>query len=132
MSLVVDASALIAWLMPDEVGLDLRALIERNGDVGAPWLLWAELRNSMMTFERRGRIPAVTSENILTNVEGLDIRYDTTPSSTTVLTLCRDHRLSAYDALYLELALRRKASLVTGDANLAEAARRSGVTVLER
>jgi predicted nucleic acid-binding protein len=42
------------------------------------------------------------------------------------LALARAHRLTAYDATYLELALRRGAPLATFDQKLAEAARKAG------
>jgi predicted nucleic acid-binding protein len=47
-----------------------------------------------------------------------------------VLALARAHRLTAHDALYLELALRRSAALATLDARLREAARAEGVQLV--
>ena len=132
MTLVIDASAVLAWLLPDEVSVDLSTLIAAHDGGFAPSLLWVEVRNSLIMSERRSRIPFGGVERFTATFDKLHLTYDTTPNSRTVLALCRDHRLTAYDALYLELALRRKASLVTGDARLAEAARKSGVTVLER
>ena len=58
--LVLDASALASWLMPDEVGTDLAALAEAHDSFCAPWLLWAEIRNILIVGERRGRIPAAS------------------------------------------------------------------------
>ncbi len=45
------------------------------------------------------------------------------------LCLARRHRLSGYDAAYLETALRRGAKLATLDRKLATAAAREGVSV---
>jgi predicted nucleic acid-binding protein len=47
-----------------------------------------------------------------------------------VLALARAERLTAYDAAYLELTVRKGADLATKDAALAKAARRAGVTVV--
>jgi predicted nucleic acid-binding protein len=47
-----------------------------------------------------------------------------------VLNLARSEGLSAYDASYLELAMRRGLPLATKDDDLAKAARRIGVTLL--
>jgi predicted nucleic acid-binding protein len=44
--------------------------------------------------------------------------------------LCRRHRLSVYDAAYLELALRRNLPLATLDKRLAAAATLDGVPVI--
>jgi predicted nucleic acid-binding protein len=128
--LVLDASALAGWLMPDEAGLDLAALADQHPEFMAPWLIWAEIRNIMIVSERRGRIPMATVEQALDAISDLGIVLDTTPSSAVVMGLCRTHRLSAYDALYLELALRKGAALATHDAALASAASAEGVTVV--
>ena len=47
-----------------------------------------------------------------------------------VLDLARNQRLSAYDASYLELAMRRGVPLATKDGDLVKAARRMGVGLL--
>jgi predicted nucleic acid-binding protein len=46
------------------------------------------------------------------------------------MALARRHRLTVYDAAYLELALREHLPLATLDASLAAAARQEGVTIL--
>jgi predicted nucleic acid-binding protein len=127
--LVLDASALASWLMPDEVGTDLAALAEAHDSFCAPWLLWAEIRNILIVGERRGRIPAAIVEQALEAIDALGIELVATPSSAAVLALCRKHGLTAYDALYLELALRRGAVLATRDTALARAAVAEGVVV---
>lgn len=60
--LVLDASALVGWVMPDKHGMDLLELAATHDDIIAPWLLWAELRNILMVNKRRGRIPAGSAE----------------------------------------------------------------------
>ena len=127
--LVLDASALAGWLLPDEAGLDLVALSEQHAEFAAPWLIWAEIRNILLVSERRGRIPANVVEQALEAVDGLGLILDTSPSSAVVAGLCRAHRLTAYDALYLELALRKGATLATHDAALARAASAEGVAL---
>ena len=127
--LVLDASALAGWLLPDEAGLDLVALSEQHAEFAAPWLIWAEIRNILLVSERRGRIPANVVEQALEAVDGLGLILDTSPSSAAVAGLCRAHRLTAYDALYLELALRKGATLATHDAALTRAASAEGVAL---
>ena len=58
------------------------------------------------------------------------IGIDRAPVSETVLTLARRHRLTVYDAAYLELAGRREAPLATLDKKLAAAARAAGVALV--
>lgn len=128
--LVLDASAVIGWLMPDERWPDVEAAIADAADLLVPWLFWVELRNVLITQERRGRLPVGGTEKLLAAVDRLALIYDTTPDSAAVLRLARDFRLSAYNALYLELAQRQSASLFTTDHALTQAARSSGVPTL--
>ena len=128
--LVLDASALVGWVMPDEQGIDLHDLASRHDDILAPWLLWAELRNILVVNERRGRLPAGSAEQITDAVDGLGIELDTNPANAVVLDLARRHRLTVYDALYLELALQHGASLASLDAALLGAAKAEGVQIV--
>lgn len=129
--LVIDASALVGWLMPDESGIDLPALAAEHENIVAPWLLWAELRNILVASERRGRIPLGAAEQITDAVDALGIALDTAPAGSVVLELARRHRLTVYDALYLELALRRGATLASLDTALLAAARAETVVVVD-
>jgi predicted nucleic acid-binding protein len=124
--LVVDASALAGLVLPDEEGGDLPARLSAAAPV-APGLLWAEIRNLLLMAERRGRIDSGTVEAALGVIEDLGIALDHTPVSARTLTLARRHRLTIYDALYLELALRLGAPLATRDGALRRAALAEGV-----
>lgn len=129
MTLVLDASALAGWLMPDEAGTDLLSLVDRHDVFAAPTLIWAEIRNILIVAERRGRLSPEQVDQAIETIGELGIVLDTTPSSAAVLGLCRRHRLTAHEALYLDLALRENAELATLDAALARAARDEGVSV---
>src|SRR5947207_11889830 len=58
------------------------------------------------------------------------IAVDDAPDQATLMALTRQHRLTVYDAAYLELALREGVPLATLDSSLAAAARAEGVVVL--
>jgi len=58
------------------------------------------------------------------------VAIDREPDETVIIDLARRHRLTVYDAAYLELALRERLDLATLDSTLAEAARREGVAVV--
>ena len=68
-----------------------------------------------------------TTAAALNLFQELPLRFDSQPDSNTTLQLAREHRLSVYDAVYLELAIRRRLPLLTFDAELAEAAKRMNV-----
>jgi predicted nucleic acid-binding protein len=78
-----------------------------------------------------GGVPGLSSSNreILEAVAGFGIALDTRPVEARVLALARGHGLTVHDALYLELALRREAALMTLDAALGRAAEAEGVAL---
>ena len=89
-----------------------------------------EIRNILIVAERRGRIGPGIVEQALEAIGDLGIVLDTAPSPAALLALCRTHRLTVYDALYLDLALREGATLATRDAALARAATAEGIRVV--
>lgn len=128
--LVLDTGAVIGRLMPDERWPDIEPAMTDTTDLRVPWLFWVELRNVRIMQERRGCLPHHAAERLLTAVEQLTLRYDTSPDSAAALRLSGDFCLSVYDTLYLELALRSKAALFTTGHARAAAARTCGLTVL--
>lgn len=132
---VVDASVTLAWFLRDEgderADEALRRLESEPAVVPPLWAL--EVANALVVAERRGRASEAESGRILSLIDGLPIEEDPAPREVTqraVVELARRHDLSAYDAAYLELALRRGASLASLDESLRSAARGAGVTVL--
>ena len=132
---VTDASVALAWCFDDEATEATRALLDRfeneHAEVPSHWHL--ELANALAVSERKRRITPAPINEFIALISGLPIVVDEqTPSIAlgTVLDLARSQRLSAYDAAYLELAMRRGVSLATMDNDLAQAARQMGVSLL--
>jgi predicted nucleic acid-binding protein len=123
MPFVVDASVVGSWLLPDENHPEAVTALDRlkDDEAFAPLLLWVELRNLLLANERRQRITPSQTAAALNLVQELPLRFDSQPDSDTTLQLARAHKLTVYDAVYLELAVRRQLPLVTLDAALAEA-----------
>ena len=121
---VLDASVAGAWLLEDEDDPVANAAISRLATEFAlvPQLWHLEVRNTLVVAERRGRVGAMELEDGLRRVGELPIRTDTEPDLEVALALARRRRLTIYDALYLELALRADAPLATVDRALASAA----------
>jgi predicted nucleic acid-binding protein len=132
---VIDASVALAWCFDDEATEATRTLLDRfeddHAEVPALWHL--ELANALAVGERNKRIVPARSSEFIALVGGLPIVIDEqTPDLAlgTILDLARSEGLSAYDASYLELAMRRGMPLATKDNGLAQAARRVGVSLL--
>jgi predicted nucleic acid-binding protein len=126
--LVLDSSAIVAWMMPDECWTDLDQIMMDYDQLSAPSLLWVELHNVFLINERRGRLPLGSAEKAMTRFEAVGVIYDQTPSSADSLMLARRHELTFYDALYLESALRLGAALASRDMRLIKAAKAEGIT----
>lgn len=123
---VLDASMAAAWALPDESHAGADLLLTRMAEVGAtvPALWWFEIRNILLVAERRGRIAPGDAEIFLGHLQKLKIEIAELGDGAAVMRLARAHRLSVYDASYLELALRKNLPLSTLDRALIEAAKR--------
>ena len=130
-AVVIDNSVVGAFLLPDENDPVADAIIERLEDMpgDAPLIWWAEVRNLLLVAERRKRIDRDLADTLLATVERLPIRLDREASGDEAMALARAHRLTLYDALYLELARRRQIPLATLDKALAGAARSEGIAL---
>jgi predicted nucleic acid-binding protein len=137
LNLVLDASMTLAWQFqrvdPDEILLARRALAELPSFPAIVPALWcSEVANSLLRGERQGAISLTQTAYFLSELAELEIAADEIPPRnrlSTVLELARSCGLTAYDATYLELALRRAAVLATFDRKLASAARAAGARV---
>lgn len=134
-ALVIDCSAALAWCFEDEASDEADSLLSRVGSEGAvvPVLWHLEVANVLLQATKRGRITADDADTRLRLMAALPITTDQETSIRAwrdTLALARAEGLTAYDAAYLELALRRQLPLATWDKELAEAARRRGLTVL--
>lgn len=132
---VIDASAVLAWCFEDEGGAEADALIESVAAAGAavPAMWSLEVANGLVAGERRGRIKPAESASFIAMIEELPIAADPATGARALhetMSLAREHRLSAYDAAYLELAMRLGLPLATGDRSLRAAAERVGVVLL--
>jgi len=129
---VIDASLALAWCFPDESSEYAdRVLVSLDGHVMLVPALWAiEVTNALLVAERGRRIKQPEIQRFLSLLNGLTVTVDSQPlpeSVSNILPLARAHTLSAYDAAYLDVALRHAAPLATLDRRLREAARKAGI-----
>jgi predicted nucleic acid-binding protein len=132
MAFVVDASVALGWALEDEIHpLPAQALVQLlASEAWAPSLWWFELRNALIVNERRGRLSEADTALFLNSVARLSVTLDRDPDEATILMLARRHRLTFYDASYLELALRLGVPLASLDGELCQAATACGVALL--
>lgn len=123
---VIDCSACVPWYISDEASqfCDQLGLAVHHSEVWVPSLWSLELVSAIMNAERRKRLTAQERIEVLQNAAGLPLRIDRdTPTVTELGDLASAHNLTSYDAVYFDLARRRKVPLATLDAALVRAAR---------
>jgi predicted nucleic acid-binding protein len=132
MAFVVDASVAAGWLLPDERSeiADALAFRMQLEDALAPDLFWHEARSLLVTALRRNRINEASVYISLDRLATIPLRSAGASDAVTVTRLAIRHGLSAYDAAYLDLALREHLPLATLDKKLAAAARAENIPVL--
>ncbi len=132
---VLDSSVTISWYVPDEHSEATRALAEQVIASGAivPLHWWLEVGNALLLAMRRNRIAASRRAEALQHLVSLQLTIDEQTIDqawTASLTLADAHRLTLYDACYLELAQRRRLPLATLDRDLRAAGVAAGLEVL--
>ncbi|HMN95897.1 MAG TPA: type II toxin-antitoxin system VapC family toxin [Phycisphaerales bacterium] len=130
---MTDASVLLAVAFADEDAALAAAVLDAIQDQGAlvPAQFWFEVWNVLVMSERRGRITPLQTHALLAELSAQPIEVDPVPPDAAVLNLAREHRLTVYDAAYLELARRQNATLATLDDALLASARAIGVPIFE-
>ena len=127
---VLDASFVLRYVLhtaaprPHASGLQML----KDCELIVPALWNAEVANALAQAERRGAaapqrvgaaLEAMLALNPVVDTQGVEVAR--------AVECARAHGLNVYDALYFELALRRRAALATFDAEMMAAAPRAGI-----
>ena len=134
---VIDASIVLSWCFPDEDDADAQhavTLLQKGSEAVATSFWRHEVLNGLLMAERRKRITETLSQTFMRDLQKLPVHLDAIAASkifgTDVEALARQHALTAYDAAYLELAIRLGIPLSTLDTDLRRAAQAVGVTLV--
>jgi predicted nucleic acid-binding protein len=131
--LVIDASVTVAWCFEAEKTPYTEEILERisrGAEAIVPSLWSFEIVNALLHAERRKRITAAQATAFLKQLEGFHFVVDLAPLPRVfdwIFIEARQQNLTAYDAAYLELALRHNLPLATLDGNLKRAAKDLGI-----
>lgn len=134
--LVIDCSVTMGWCFEDEGSLFADKVLDHIVDTEA-WVpsLWAfEVANVLLVAERRGRLSPADSTRFVTLLSELPILIDDRTHERaldSVLSIGREQGLSAYDATYLELAMRLGGEMATGDERLRTACLKTGIPLFD-
>ncbi|MEO9079195.1 MAG: type II toxin-antitoxin system VapC family toxin [Rhodanobacter sp.] len=137
--MVLDNSVVMRWCFGDGKPADLayagKVLDALAADSALVPVIWGlEVANVLSRAEHHALIDAAHSASFLTMLQKLRIVTDaagTEHALTDTLHLARQHLLTAYDAAYLELALRERLPLATLDVGLRKAAKQAAVKLFQ-
>jgi len=132
---VVDNSVVMSWCFKDEANKYTDAVLDSMAESYAivPSIWPLEVVNALLVSERRRRLSEADSTRFLTLLSQLPLTVEQEQSEKTmmrILALARKHKLSSYDASYLDLAMRNGLPIATLDKNLRAAAKRAQVTII--
>lgn len=125
MPLVADNSVVIAWFSRSQATAYTDRIYSQLAaeELVVPSVWPYEFANALAALERRDLLTTTLVDQIVDKAAKLVTRVDSPPASPArLLQLARTHGLSAYDAAYLELALRLGTRLATRDSRLSAVA----------
>ena len=133
MEWVLDSSVALALSLPDEKSDEADVFFNGLGGQDLFWvpaLWWYEVANALISAQRRNRLTERDRNRLTELFRKLPIQTDTVPDVEAMYrfqSLAIEHRLSVYDAAYLELAQRRGIGLATLDQRLRAACASTGI-----
>jgi len=136
MPFVLDTSVSLAWHFEDEVSEYAEKVLDMLGsDTAIVPSLWPmEVANGLVNGERRRRLDEARLTRAVELCLQLPITVQEVPldlALQAILNLAREQGLTAYDAAYLDLAMRQGLPLATQDDDLRAAAVRVGVSLID-
>lgn len=121
MTIIVDASVALKWVIEEDGAEDALRLISVDM-LAAPDLLFIECANVLRTRVRRGVMKPADAYSAFSSIQASPIRgIPIGPHAAAAHTLALELDQSAYDALYLAVALAERATFVTADRKFAAA-----------
>jgi predicted nucleic acid-binding protein len=128
--LAIDANVYVAQFTKEEFSAQAEKVFRFGAALVAPDFIGIEVASAFLKKVRRR---AMTLTDATSALDGLRRRVRLEASAglwSVALTYARNHNLSAYDALYVSLALREQCQLVTADKEIADVLRRESPATL--
>jgi len=131
---VLDNSVAMRWALPNSNSPTAHTYADNvlgrleNGEIALTPNLWhVEAISVLVRAEKKGHLDQADTNRFLVFIDALGIEQDDGRATVAVAALARMHGISGYDAVYLDLAIRRGLPLATVDKDLCKAAKAAGV-----
>jgi predicted nucleic acid-binding protein len=133
---VLDCSVTMTWCFEDEITPYAENIMDSLSiTVAIVPVLWTiEVANILALAERKKRISHAKAHSFSAMLEKLPIRIEESISSAyleTIYRLAKENHLTAYDAVYLDLALQYNLPIATLDQELKKAAGVHGIELFQ-
>ena len=129
MNLVVDTSVIIAVLV-SEPEREILIELTKNADLIAPGSVHWEVGNALAAMMKRNRIELAQVGTVLKAYDQIPIRFRDVDLHS-AMEIASEFNIYAYDAYIIACAHENRCAMMTLDMNLAQAAKRAHVTVVE-
>ena len=133
MRYVIDCSFSSALFLPDEKADEVKKFmtqVQPDEEIYIPLLWWYETLNVLHTALKRNRLKQADITNVISLLEQLNFKTDLkygNEFSKDIMHISKLYDLTSYDATYLELAVRKKAKLMSIDEKLQKVAKEHGI-----
>jgi predicted nucleic acid-binding protein len=126
----------MAWCFPDEATPHTEAvfnILQEDHEIFVPTLWPYEVANVLLGAVRKQRISSAKARDFMDDLESFTIKIDdgTAKVWESIYGIAEQHRLTSYDAAYLELAMRKRLPLASLDEDLSQAALSVGLRLFE-
>ncbi len=129
MDIVIDTSALIAVIVDEPERDKIIELTTGNTLIGPGSIPW-EIGNAFSAMFKRDRLGLEEAKRGLEIFNSIPLRY-IEPDFVNAVSISKQTKIYAYDAYFLDCALRQKAPLLTLDSRLKETALNLRISTLE-
>lgn len=120
---VVDASVAVKWYLPEIHDVHARRLLV-GGGLFAPDLIFSEVANILWKRVRAGQVLEAEAQAVAQALCALPLSIvPSLPLTLSALAIACGTQSTVYDSLYLALAVRERAVMVTADEKLVNALR---------
>ena len=129
MDIVIDTSALIAVIVDEPERNRIVEFTAGNTLIGPGSIPW-EIGNAFSAMFKQDRLTLDEAQKGLAIFESIPLRY-VEPDFFNVLKLSKNNNMYAYDAYFLDCAIRHKAPLLTLDRKLKVATQNINIEIME-
>lgn len=132
---VADASVTVSWVYESQATEETDWLLNEvisGVIVVVPPLWFLEVANALLIAQRRRKLSAAFRRAVLKTLDALGVEVDEEGHRVAfqrTSEIAEKYGLTLYDAVYLQLAIRRKLPLASRDKALIAAAKKSGIKI---